>query len=174
MVLNKYYEQFLKLMHILHAITIYRYDQNNFTQAEAHALSLRSEHIRVAEEERRKTLVEETKHARVRADYQDQLARKRQEEELSMKARMQEESLRKQEESVKKQEAVRRATIEHELAVRHKYDLEKIEAEIHARAKADRENRDINLEHMRASEAEHRKTAIEKIKYLPLYILLNY
>lgn len=55
--------------------------------------------------------------------------------------------------------------------MRHKYDLEKIEAEIHARAKADRENRDINLEHMRASEAEHRKTAIEKIKLVFKYQL---
>lgn len=33
-------------------------------QAEAHIQALRAEQIRVAEEERRKTLIEETKHAR--------------------------------------------------------------------------------------------------------------
>ncbi|VDO09558.1 unnamed protein product, partial [Brugia timori] len=133
-------------------------------QAEAQIQAQRSEQIRVAEEERRKTLVEETKHARARAEHQDHLARKRQEEELTMKARMQAENLKKQEESVRKQEAIRKATIEHELALKHKYDLEKVEAETNARAKAARQNRDINLEQLRASEEERRKTTIEKIK----------
>ncbi|VDN02064.1 unnamed protein product [Thelazia callipaeda] len=135
-----------------------------YKQSEAQMQALRSEQIRVAEEERRKTLVEETKHAHARAEYQDKLARKRQEEELAVKARMQAESLKKQEESVKKQEAMRRATVEHELALKHKYDLEKVEAETHARAKAARENRDINLEQLRAAEEERRKTTIERIK----------
>ncbi|PIO74324.1 ATPase, AAA family [Teladorsagia circumcincta] len=110
-------------------------------QLEAQIQAMKSDQTRIAEEERRKTLTEETKHARARADYQDQLARKRSEEELALKARMQEESLRKQEESVKKQEALRKATIEHELALKHKYELEKIDAETRARAKAARENR---------------------------------
>ncbi|KAE9551829.1 hypothetical protein FO519_004961 [Halicephalobus sp. NKZ332] len=133
-------------------------------QVEAQIESMKANSQKIAEEERRKTLGEETKHAKARAEYQDQLARKRQEEELAMKARMQEESLRKQEESVKKQEALRKATIEHELELRHKYDLERIEAEVKAKAKAARENRDVNLEQLRASEEERRKTIIEQIK----------
>lgn len=133
-------------------------------QLEAQIQAMKSDQVRIAEEERRKSLIEETKHARARADYQDQLARKRAEEELALKARMQEESLRKQEESVKKQEALRKSTIEHELALKHKYDLEKVEAETRARAKAARENRDVNLEQLRASEEERRKTVIEQIK----------
>ncbi|KIH45635.1 ATPase, AAA family, partial [Ancylostoma duodenale] len=133
-------------------------------QLEAQIQAMKSDQARIAEEERRKTLNEETKHARARSDYQDQLARKRAEDELAMKARMQEESLRKQEESVKKQEALRKATIEHELALKHKYELEKIEAETKARAKAARENRDVNLEQMKLHEEENRKTVIEKIR----------
>ncbi|VDL81118.1 unnamed protein product [Nippostrongylus brasiliensis] len=133
-------------------------------QLEAQIQAMKSDQTRIAEEERRKTLNEETKHARARSDYQDQLARKRAEEELAMKARMQEESLRKQEESVKKQESLRKATIEHELALKHKYELEKIDAETRARAKAARENRDVNLEQMKLHEEENRKTVIEKIK----------
>lgn len=148
----------------LREITKQKEYEKSMKEAEAHAEQMRIEQTRVREEERRKTLVEETKHARARADYQDQLARKRQEEELAVKTRMHEENLRKQEESVKKQEAMRRSTIEHELALKHKYDLEKVEAETHARAKAARENRDINLEQLRASEEERRKTTIEKIK----------
>ncbi|CAL2031852.1 unnamed protein product [Caenorhabditis brenneri] len=138
--------------------------ENETKKIEAQLANMKSEHIRVAEEERRKTLGEETKHAHSRAEYQDQLARKRNEEELAMKARMQEESLRKQEESVKKQELLRKQTIEHELALKHKYELEKIEAETKARAKAARENRDVNLEQMKLHEEENRKTVIEKIK----------
>lgn len=56
------------------------------------------------------------------------------------------------------------ATIEHELALKHKYDLEKIEAGTRAKAEAARANRDVNLEQLRASEEERRKTLIEKIK----------
>lgn len=48
--------------------------------------------------------------------------------------------------------------------MRHKYDLERIEAEVRAKAKAARENRDVNLEMMKASEEEHRKTLIEQIR----------
>ncbi|CAI4224171.1 unnamed protein product [Auanema sp. JU1783] len=133
-------------------------------QVEAQIQAMKSDQARIAEEERRKTLGEETKHARARADYQDQLARKRAEEEVAMKAKLQEDSLRKQEESVKKQEALRKATIEHELALKHKYELEKIEAETHARARADRDNRDVNLEKLKLHEEENRKTVVEKIK----------
>ncbi len=46
-----------------------------------------------------------------RADYQDQLARKRQEHELEAQAQMNAENLRKQEESVKRQEALRKGSI---------------------------------------------------------------
>lgn len=56
------------------------------------------------------------------------------------------------------------ATIEHELQLRHKYDLERIQAEVNAKAKAARENRDVNLEMMKASEEEHRKTLMEQIR----------
>ncbi|KAL7077271.1 hypothetical protein ACQ4LE_003289 [Meloidogyne hapla] len=133
-------------------------------QIELRLASMHSENVRVAEEERRKTLIEETKHSRARADYQDHLARKRQEEDAAIKARLQEESLRRQEESIKKQEAMRKATIEHELSLRHKLDLERIETEVKAKTKAARENRDVNLEMMRASEEERRKTIMEQIR----------
>ncbi|GMT14447.1 hypothetical protein PFISCL1PPCAC_5744, partial [Pristionchus fissidentatus] len=131
---------------------------------EAQIQSAKERQIRAMEEERRKTLGEETQHAKARAEYQDSLARKRSEDEMAQKMRLQEESLRKQEDSVKRQESLRKQTIEHELALKHKYDLEKVQAETLARAKAARENRDVNLEQLRVSEEEQRKTAIEKMK----------
>uniref|UniRef100_A0A914XRN9 AAA+ ATPase domain-containing protein n=1 Tax=Plectus sambesii TaxID=2011161 RepID=A0A914XRN9_9BILA len=131
---------------------------------EAQIEAMKVEQRRVGEEERRKTLGEESKQAKYRADYQDQLARKRQQDELAMQQQMQEENLKKQEESVRKQEAMRKATVEHELALKHKYDLERVEAETLARAKADRDNRDVHMEQLRAREQERRSTLIEAIK----------
>ncbi|KAM3968557.1 ATPase family AAA domain containing bor [Aphomia sociella] len=115
-------------------------------------------------EERRKTLQEETKQHQMRAQYQDQLAKKRYEEQLVQQQRSQEEILKKQEESVAKQEALRRATIEHEMELREKNKMKTIEAEARARAKAERENRDITLEQIRLKAAENRTTILESIK----------
>ncbi|CAH2236246.1 jg1437, partial [Pararge aegeria aegeria] len=119
---------------------------------------------RVDYEERRKTLQEETKQHQMRAQYQDQLAKTRYEEQLVQHQKSQDEILRKQEESVAKQEALRRATIEHEMEMREKNKLKAIEAEARARAKADRENRDITLEQIKLKAAENRTTILESIQ----------
>ncbi|XP_038216977.1 ATPase family AAA domain-containing protein 3A homolog [Zerene cesonia] len=122
------------------------------------------EQRRIDHEERRKTLQEETKQHQIRAQYQDQLSKKRYEEQLVQQQKSQEEILRKQEESVAKQEALRRATIEHEMELREKNKLKAIEAEARARAKAERENRDINLEQIRLKAMENRTTILESIQ----------
>jgi ATPase family AAA domain-containing protein 3A/B len=93
---------------------------------------------------------------------------------------LQEEQLKKQEESIKRQEAMRKSTIEHELGLKHKYDMERVEAEAIARARAERlvvfcinyfiviivfsENRDVIMEQLRAKEQERRTTILETIK----------
>ncbi|BET02470.1 Domain of unknown function (DUF3523) [Nesidiocoris tenuis] len=122
------------------------------------------EQKRAFEEERRKTLAEETKQHQQRAQYQDQLTRKRYEEQLVQQQRLNEENLRRQEESVAKQEAMRKATIEHEMEVRSKLEAKKLEAEALAKAKADRENQDLYLEQLRLKAAENRVTVLESIK----------
>jgi ATPase family AAA domain-containing protein 3A/B len=71
-------------------------------------INAKAEGARMMEEERRKTLSAETEHAKARAQYQDQLARKRQEDETAMKAQLHADNLRKQEESIAKQEALRK------------------------------------------------------------------
>lgn len=78
-------------------------------------------------------------------------------------------NLFRQEESVAKQEAIRRATIEHEMELREKNKLKTIEAEAKARAKAERDNRDITLEQIRLKAVEQRTTILEGIKYVALY-----
>ncbi|VDP10052.1 unnamed protein product [Soboliphyme baturini] len=138
--------------------------KSKIKEYEASMEQMKLEQRRVAEEERRKTLTEESKQYKMRADYQDQLAKRRLQEELATKQKMQDENLRKQEESIRRQEAMRKATIEHEVELRKKFEIQRAEAEAKAKAIAERENRDIYLEQLRTKEAERRTTIIEAIK----------
>lgn len=63
-----------------------------------------------------------------------------------------------------KQEAMRKATIEHEMNLRHQNEMKRVEAELLAKAKVDRENRDLTLEQIRLKASENRITVLEGIK----------
>uniref|UniRef100_A0A8C8D1H1 AAA+ ATPase domain-containing protein n=1 Tax=Oncorhynchus tshawytscha TaxID=74940 RepID=A0A8C8D1H1_ONCTS len=117
--------------------------QSKVKEYEAALEQLKGEQIRLQAEEKRKTLTEETKQNQARAQYQDKLARQRYDDQVRQQQALNEENLRKQEESVTKQEAMRKATIEHEMALRHKNELLRVEAESAARAKVERENADL-------------------------------
>ncbi|XP_053173335.1 uncharacterized protein LOC128357118 [Scomber japonicus] len=138
--------------------------QTKVKEYEAAVQQMKGEQIQIQEEERRKTLGEETKQNQARAQYQDKLARQRYDDQLRQQQFLNEENLRKQEESVVKQEAMRKATIEHEMELRHKNDLLRVEAEAKARAQVERENADLIREQIRLKAAEHRQTVLESIK----------
>lgn len=120
--------------------------------------------MRVSQEEKRKTMAEETRQYQQRAQYQDQLARKRYDDQLAQQARVNEENLRKQEESIAKQEAIKKATIEHEAELRHKHEMMKLRAKIQEKAKMDRENRDLIREEIKLKGAERRETVLKSIE----------
>ncbi|KAG9353121.1 hypothetical protein JZ751_017697 [Albula glossodonta] len=138
--------------------------QSKIKEYEAALEQLKGDQIRIQGEERRKTLTEETKQHQARAKYQDQLARQRYDDQLRQQQALNEENLRKQEESVMKQEAMRKATIEHEMELRHKNELLRVEAEAKARGRVERENADIIREQIRLKAAEHRQTVLETIR----------
>merc|ERR1719234_2711189 len=118
---------------------------------------------RVDAQEKRKMMEVEAEQNRNKAQYQDQLARRRYEDQLVQNQKSQEDILRKQEDSVAKQEAMRKATLEHEMEMRAKADTKRIEAEMVARAKVERENQDLTLEQIRLKAKEHRTTVIDGI-----------
>lgn len=62
-------------------------------------------------------------------------------------------------------------TIEHEAELRHKNEMLKLEAEMKARAKSERENKDIHLEQIRVRAAEQRKTILESIQLVISLVL---
>ncbi|XP_051551162.1 ATPase family AAA domain-containing protein 3-like [Myxocyprinus asiaticus] len=144
--------------------TVQMEHQSKMKEYEAAVEQLKGDQIRVQAEERRKTLNEETKQHQARAQYQDKLARQRYDDQLRQQQHLNEENLRRQEESVQKQEAMRKATIEHEMELRHKNEMLRVEAESKARARVERENADIIREQIRLKAAEHRQTVLESIR----------
>lgn len=138
--------------------------QRRMKEAEIEIEQMKHRQIQLANEERRKTLAEETKQHQSRAEYEDRLARRRYEEQLAQQAKMNEENLRKQEESVAKQEAMKKKSMEYEAELKLKNDMKKLEAELKGKAQVDRENRDIILEQIRVKAAERRKTVLESIQ----------
>merc|ERR1719422_2915933 len=109
---------------------------------------------RVDAQERRKNMEAEAENNKRKVEYEDQLVQNQ---------RTQEEILKKQEDSVAKQEAMRKATLEHEMELRAKADTKRIEAEMVAKAKVERENQDLTLEQIRLRAKEHRTTVMEGI-----------
>ena len=65
------------------------------------------------------------------------------------------------------------ATIEHEMDLRHKNEMMRVEAEAKARARVERENADIIREQIRLKAAEHRQTVLESIRYGHTHLAQN-
>lgn len=160
---SKNAKEALELSKLQEVTRQYEY-QSKIKEYEAHIAQMQVEQKKTEGEEKRKYLQEETRQHQSRAQYQDQLSRKRYEDQLAQQQRQNEDNLKKQEESVAKQEAMRKATIEHEMDLRHKNEMKRVEAELKAKAKVDRENRDLTLEQIRLKASEHRITIMEGIK----------
>ena len=72
------------------------------------------------------TLDAQTEHDKRRADYTDQLDRKRYVDKINAERQMREEEVRRQEAAVQKQEAMKRKTLEYEAELRQRTELERV------------------------------------------------
>mmetsp|Transcript_5194 Transcript_5194/g.9890 ORF Transcript_5194/g.9890 Transcript_5194/m.9890 type:complete len:574 (-) Transcript_5194:829-2550(-) len=131
---------------------------------DAYAQQMRQANIEKEAAEARKTLEAQTQHERYRAEYADELERKRQVDMLNAQRYMQEEQLKKQEEMVARQEAMRRKTAEYEAELRTKTELAKTRAEAEGRIRQERENHDLILEKVRLEAIERRDTVLKAIQ----------
>eukprot|EP00567_Pseudictyota_dubia_P008747 CAMPEP_0197451082 /NCGR_PEP_ID=MMETSP1175-20131217/27615_1 /TAXON_ID=1003142 /ORGANISM="Triceratium dubium, Strain CCMP147" /LENGTH=573 /DNA_ID=CAMNT_0042983691 /DNA_START=101 /DNA_END=1822 /DNA_ORIENTATION=- len=132
-------------------------------EMDAYTQQMRAQNIEKEAEEARKTLDAQTQHERHRAEYQDELERKRQVDMLNAQKYMQEEQLKKQEEMVARQEAMRRKTAEHEAELRTRTELAKAKAEADGRIRQERENHDLILQKVKLEAAERRDTVLKAI-----------
>lgn len=131
---------------------------------DAYTQQMRQTNIEKEAEEARKTLDAQTQHERYRAEYADELERKRQVDMLNAQKYMQEEQLKKQEEMVARQEAMRRKTAEYEAELRTKTELAKTRAEAEGRIRQERENHDLILEKVKLEAIEKRDTVLKAIE----------
>jgi ATPase family AAA domain-containing protein 3A/B len=121
---------------------------------------------RVHEEEEaaKRTLQNKSQYDKERAEYGDQLERKRMIDQINAQRHLQEEERAKQEESLKRQEAIRRKTLEYEAELRQQTETARVKAETEGRIVHERKNHDLALEKARLEAAEQRETALESIK----------
>jgi len=133
-------------------------------EMEAYTQQQRAQNIEREAEEARKTLDAQTQHERHRAEYMDELERKRQVDMLNAQKYMQEEQLKKQEEMVARQEEMRRKTAEHEAQLKTKMELAKAQAEADGRIRQERENHDLVLEKLKQEAIERRDTVLKSIQ----------
>ena len=92
--------------------------QGHIEEMKANQAAFAVEQKRVAEEERRKTMDLEHRASQQNAQYQDQLNRKRYQDELQAHAAMRAQELKRQEESQLKMEQLRRETAAYEAQLR--------------------------------------------------------
>lgn len=121
---------------------------------------------RVQEEEASaaRTLEKQSEHERSRANYKDQLDRKRMADQINAQRHLQEEERKKAEESLQRQEEIRRKTLEHEAALRQQTEMARVKAETEGRITQERVNHDLILDKKRAEAKEFRDTILESIK----------
>ncbi len=131
---------------------------------DAYTEQQRASNIQKEAEEARKTLDAQTQHERHRAEYSDELERKRQVDMLNAQRYMQEEQLKKQEEMVERQEAMRRKTAEFEAELRTKTELAKAQAEADGRIRQERMNHDLIMEKVKMEAIEKRDTVLKAIQ----------
>eukprot|EP01041_Mallomonas_annulata_P000969 gene969-1878_t len=120
---------------------------------------------RIQEEEQSNArhLDKQTQHEKSRADYKDQLDRKRIMEQINAQRHLQEEERKKAEESLARQEAIRRKTLEYEAELRQQTEMARVRAETEGRILQERKNHDLLVENKKLEAKELRETVMEAI-----------
>lgn len=132
-------------------------------EAAAYEQQIRAQNIEREGEEARKTLEAQTQHSRHRAEYQDELERKRQVDMLNAQKYMQEEQLKKQEEMAARQEEMRRKTAQYEAELKTKTEIAKAKAQSEGKIRQERENHDLILQKLKMEAAEQRDTVLKAV-----------
>jgi len=133
-------------------------------EMDAYTEQQRNQNIQREAEEARKTLDLKTQHDKHRAEYADELERKRQIDMLRAQQHMQTEQLKKQEEMIERQEGLRRKTAEYEANLKTKTELAKAAAEADGRIRQERQNHDLIVEKLKMEAAEKRDMVLKAIQ----------
>jgi ATPase family AAA domain-containing protein 3A/B len=130
---------------------------------EAASAQMRLQQTEIEGVEARKTLEAKGAHDKQRADYSDQLDRKRLVDQLSAQKEMQVQALQKQEELAERTEKMRRQTLEYEAELKMKGEAARVKAEAEGKIKQERTNHDLILEKLALEAAEKRKALVQSV-----------
>jgi len=119
------------------------------------------QHTRIKGEEERKTQSERMHLQKEHSKFEDQLARRRDQDRMDQEKQTQAEILRAQEESLQKQEHMRRETLKEEMRLRRENDVAAAEAAAAAKAKYDSLHHEKRLEQIKLESQEKRKGWVE-------------
>lgn len=133
------------------------------SEMEAYTQQTRAQNIEREANEARKTLDAQTQHERSRAEYRDELERKRQVDMLNAQKMLQEEQLKKQEQMAARQEEMRRKTAQYEAELKTKTEIAKAKAESEGKIRQERENHDLILQKLKMEAAEQRDTVLKAV-----------
>lgn len=136
-------------------------EETKATKAKARIKELDISRVQIEQQERRKTLETELQVSKEKSKFDDELARRRYQEQLEQHAEMQEMGRRKDEESVSRQEQMKRQTIQFEQDLKRQNDGERILAKEQAKIQRLLETRDLRRDEMIVKEQERRKTLRE-------------
>lgn len=120
--------------------------------------------IQAEEESAERTLNKQTQHERSRAEYKDDLERKRMVDQINAQRHLQEEERKKAEESLQRQEAIRRKTLEYESELRQQTEISRVKAEAEGRIMQERQNHDLRMATKKQESTDFRETVLEGIK----------
>lgn len=123
----------------------------------ARAQAFAAERVRLEHEERRKT-------EQQALQLNDQLTRKRHQDQLQAQAAMRAQELKRQEESQMRIEQLKRETAQYEAQLRKETDAAKVELETKGRISQERANFDLRLQQSKLEAMEFRETVMEGIK----------
>lgn len=123
-----------------------------------------AERVRIQEEERRKTIEKDQQARQQNSYYQDQLARKRQEDQMNADRALRDENIRKQEESQMRIESLRRQTAEYEANIKKQAEKARAEAEAQGRIEQERKNWDLHMQRSKMEAQEFRVTVLDGIR----------
>lgn len=116
-----------------------------------------AERVRLEHEERRKT-------EQQALQLNDQLSRKRHQDQLQAQAAMRAQELKRQEESQMRIEQLKRETAQYEAQLRKETDAAKVDLETKGRIQQERANFDLRLQQSKLEANEFRATVMEAVK----------
>jgi ATPase family AAA domain-containing protein 3A/B len=136
-------------------------EETKKVQAQAQIKQYDIQRVQIEQSEKRKTLETELDISKQKSLFDDELAKRRYQDQLQQHAEMQERNRKKDEESIAKQEQMKRQTVQYKSQMQREANQAKIIAQERAKIERMHQTQDLQLEQIKLKEAERRRTLKE-------------